>query len=207
MIRTIRNHTLESRKGIIWEFPGSPQVRIWSVAQSSIPESTVRELGSCKQQGKKKGKKRKGIICTFPTLLTPKKPVSSQASVTSNTRLCKGGRTQPADRELLLRLLSQPNGRATERCVSSCPPPQPWMWWGARCWVSVTALALSLPVASGGYSWRASFSRQWLSCCGAWALDAQASVVVAHGLSCSTACRIFPDQWSNWCPLYCKADS
>ena len=58
MIRTIRNHTLESRKGIIWEFPGSPLVRIWSVAQSSIPESTVRELGSCKQQGKKKRKKK-----------------------------------------------------------------------------------------------------------------------------------------------------
>ena len=110
MIRTIRNHTLESRKGIIWEFPGSPL----SVAQSSIPESTVRELGSCKQQGKKKWKKRKGIICTFPTLLTPKKAVSSQASLTSNTWLCKGGRMQPADRELLLRLLSQSNGRATE---------------------------------------------------------------------------------------------
>ena len=32
---------------------------------------------------------------------------------------------------------------------------------------------------------------------GAWA-----SVVVAHGLRCSTACGIFPDQGSNPCPLH-----
>ena len=30
MIRTTRNHTLESRKGIMWEFPDSPVVRIQS---------------------------------------------------------------------------------------------------------------------------------------------------------------------------------
>ena len=34
-----------------------------------------------------------------------------------------------------------------------------------------------------------------------------ASVVVAHGPSCSTACGIFPDQGSNPCPLHCQADS
>ena len=51
------------------------------------------------------------------------------------------------------------------------------------------------------------------SCCRAQALGMQASVVaarglqsagsvvVAHGLSCSTACGIFPDQGSNLCPL------
>ena len=33
------------------------------------------------------------------------------------------------------------------------------------------------------------------------------SVVVAHGLSCSTACGIFPDQGSNPCPLHWQADS
>ena len=33
------------------------------------------------------------------------------------------------------------------------------------------------------------------------------SVVVAHGLSCSVACGIFPDQGSNPCPLYWQADS
>ena len=33
------------------------------------------------------------------------------------------------------------------------------------------------------------------------------SVVVAHGLCCSTACGIFPDQGSNLCPLHWQADS
>ena len=45
------------------------------------------------------------------------------------------------------------------------------------------------------------------SCCRAWALGAQASVVVAHGLSCSAACGIFPDQGSSLCPLHWQADS
>ena len=33
------------------------------------------------------------------------------------------------------------------------------------------------------------------------------SVVVAHGLRCSAACGIFPDQGSNPCPLHWQADS
>ena len=33
------------------------------------------------------------------------------------------------------------------------------------------------------------------------------SVVAAHGLSCSVACGIFPDQGSNPCPLHWQADS
>ena len=33
------------------------------------------------------------------------------------------------------------------------------------------------------------------------------SVVVAHGLSCSTACGIFPDQGSHPCPVHWQADS
>ena len=33
------------------------------------------------------------------------------------------------------------------------------------------------------------------------------SVVVAHGLSCSVACGILPDQGSNSCPLHWQADS
>ena len=33
------------------------------------------------------------------------------------------------------------------------------------------------------------------------------SVVVAHWLSCSVACGIFPDQGSNPCPLHWQADS
>ena len=35
----------------------------------------------------------------------------------------------------------------------------------------------------------------------------KASVVVAHRLSCSTTCGIFPDQGSNLCPLNWQADS
>ena len=33
------------------------------------------------------------------------------------------------------------------------------------------------------------------------------SVIVAHGLSCSAACGIFPDQASSPCPLHWQADS
>ena len=42
--------------------------------------------------------------------------------------------------------------------------------------------------------------------CGAWALGVQASVVVAHGPSCSAACGIFLDQGSNPCPRPWQAD-
>ena len=45
------------------------------------------------------------------------------------------------------------------------------------------------------------------SCCGARALGARASVVVARGLSCPMACGIFLDQGSNPCPLHWQADS
>ena len=38
--------------------------------------------------------------------------------------------------------------------------------------------------------------------CGAWALGTRASVLVAHGLHCSMACGIFPDQGSNLCHLH-----
>ena len=44
------------------------------------------------------------------------------------------------------------------------------------------------------------FHRSGFSCCGGQAPGAQASVVVVHGLSCSVACGIFPDQGSNPCP-------
>ena len=57
------------------------------------------------------------------------------------------------------------------------------------------------------------------SCCGALALGIRASVVVArglhstgslvvvHGVSCSAARGIFPNQGSNPCPLHWQADS
>ena len=40
-----------------------------------------------------------------------------------------------------------------------------------------------------------------------WSTVTWASVVVAHGPSCSTACGIFLDQGSNLCPLHWQADS
>ena len=45
------------------------------------------------------------------------------------------------------------------------------------------------------------------SSCGARALGHTSSVVVAHRLSCSAACGIFPDRGSNPCPLHWQADS
>ena len=44
-------------------------------------------------------------------------------------------------------------------------------------------------------------------CCGALALGTQASEVVARGLSCFTACGIFPDQGSNRSHLHWQVDS
>ena len=38
-------------------------------------------------------------------------------------------------------------------------------------------------------------------------LQRAGSVAVAHGLSCSLACEIFPDQGQNPRPLYWQADS
>ena len=75
------------------------------------------------------------------------------------------------------------------------------------CWVFVAASGLSLVVTSGGYSWlrRAGFPLRCLLLFRAWAPGAGASVgaarglcIVAHGLSCSEACGIFPDQ--RWSP-------
>ena len=68
---------------------------------------------------------------------------------------------------------------------------------------------LSLVAASGGHSssWCAglSLSRPLLL----WSTGSRraGSVVVAHGLSCSAACGILPDQGLNPCPLHWQADS
>ena len=75
---------------------------------------------------------------------------------------------------------------------------------------------LSLVAVSRGYS---SLRCAGFSCCGAWALGARASVVVArrlqsadsvvvvNGLSCLVASGIFLDQGWNPCPLHWQADS
>ena len=71
------------------------------------------------------------------------------------------------------------------------------------CWVFVAAPGLSLVAVSGVYSSsrRASFSLQWLLLLRRMISRLVGSVVVAHGLSCSVACGIFPDQGSNPCAL------
>ena len=51
------------------------------------------------------------------------------------------------------------------------------------------------------------FSCCSFSCYRSWALGAQASVAVAHGLSCFAACGIFLDKWLNQCPLRWQEDS
>ena len=77
------------------------------------------------------------------------------------------------------------------------------------CWVFVSVPGLSLVVASGGHSSSRyaglSLSRPLLL--RSTGSRRAGSVVVAHGLSCSTACGIFPDQGSNPCPLHWQADS
>ena len=82
------------------------------------------------------------------------------------------------------------------------------------CWVFVSVLEFSLVAASGGHSSLRcaglSLSRPLLlrstgsRCAGS---RRAGSVVVAHGLRCSAACGIFPDQGSNRCPLHWQADS
>ena len=77
------------------------------------------------------------------------------------------------------------------------------------CWVFVSVRGLSLVVASGGHSSSRcaglSLSRPLLL--QSTGSRRAGSVVVAHGLSCSAACGIFPDQGSNPCPLHWQADS
>ena len=77
------------------------------------------------------------------------------------------------------------------------------------CWVFVSVRGLSLVAASRGYSslWCAGFSLSWLLLLRSTGSRHAGSVVVPHGLSCSAACGIFPDQGSNPCPLHWQADS
>ena len=77
------------------------------------------------------------------------------------------------------------------------------------CWVFVSVRGLPLVAASGGHSSSRctglSLSRPLLL----WSTGSRraGSVVVAHGLSCSAACGIFPNQGSNPCPLHWQVDS
>ena len=77
------------------------------------------------------------------------------------------------------------------------------------CWVFVSVRGLSPVAASGGQSSSRcaglSLSRPLLL--RSTGSRRAGSVVVAHRLSCSAACGIFPDQGSNPCPLHWQADS
>ena len=77
------------------------------------------------------------------------------------------------------------------------------------CWVFVSVRGLSLVATSGGHS---SLRCAGLSLSQPLLLRSTGSrragsVIVAHGLSCSAACGIFPDEGSNPCPLHWQADS
>ena len=74
------------------------------------------------------------------------------------------------------------------------------------CWVFVSVRGLSLVAASGGHS-SSRCAGLSLSQPSEHRLQSAGSVVVAHGLSCSAACGIFPDQGSNPCPLHWQAGS
>ena len=72
------------------------------------------------------------------------------------------------------------------------------------CWVFASVRGLSLVVASGGHSssWCTGLSLSRALLLRSTGSRCAASVVVAHGPSCSAACGIFPDQGSNPCPLH-----
>ena len=77
------------------------------------------------------------------------------------------------------------------------------------CWVFVSVRGLPPVVASGDHSSSRcaglSLSRPLLL--RSTGSRRAGSVAVAHGLSCSAACGIFPDQGSNPCLLHWQADS
>ena len=75
-------------------------------------------------------------------------------------------------------------------------------------WVFVAEQGLSLVAASRGYSSLRcmGFSLWWLLLLQSMGSRHVGSVVVAHGLSCSTACGVFPDWGSNLCPLPWQVD-
>ena len=77
------------------------------------------------------------------------------------------------------------------------------------CWVFVSVRGLSPAAASGSH-----FPSRCMGLPPSWPLSLWStgsrragSAIVAHGPSCSAACRIFPDQGSNPCPLHWQADS
>ena len=77
------------------------------------------------------------------------------------------------------------------------------------CWVFVSVRGLSPVVASGDHSSSrcAGLSPSRPLLLRSTGSRRAGSAAVAHGLSCSAACGILPDQGSNPCPLHWQADS
>ena len=77
------------------------------------------------------------------------------------------------------------------------------------CWVFVSVQGLSLVAASGGHSssWCAGLSLSRPLLLRSTGSRRAGSAIVAHGLSRSVACGIFPGQGPNPCPLHWQADS
>jgi len=73
----------------------------------------------------------------------------------------------------------------------------------------VAVRAFSLVAVSRGYPLFLVHRLQcvWASAVAAPRLQGKGSVVVAHGLSCSAVCGIFPDQGLNLCLLHWQAES
>ena len=82
-----------------------------------------------------------------------------------------------------------------------------FIYW--LCWVFISVQGLPLVAANGGHSSSrcAGLSLSWPPLLRSTGSRRGGSVVVAHGLSCSAVCGIFPDQGSNPCPLHWQADS
>ena len=126
------------------------------------------------------------------------------------TNLCKGDSQFPCDRILEM---TQANNCLLNADHSICQNKSlinlwlllvffenfylfTFIFW--LCWVFVAACRLSKFVASMDYFplRRSGFSLWWLL------LQSAGSAVVAHGLSCSTACGIYPEQGLNLCSLH-----
>ena len=77
------------------------------------------------------------------------------------------------------------------------------------CWVFISVWGLSPVAASGGHSSSRCAGLSPSRPLPLWSTDSRCagSVVVAHGLSCSAACGIFPDQGTNPRPPHWQADS
>ena len=76
-----------------------------------------------------------------------------------------------------------------------------------RCGARLLTVVASLVAEHGLQAHRLSSCGTWASVVVARGLQSTGPVVVAHGLSCSAACGIFPDQGSNPCSLHWQADS